>query len=43
MESVALAQIIPSVVQVGSKMLCYGNLSTQNGHSVCKPLAVANP
>lgn len=42
-ESLALAQILPSVVQVGSKMLSYGNLSTQNSHSVCKPLDVADP
>lgn len=41
MESVALAQIPPSVVQVGSKMLWCGRLSTQNARSVCKPLAAA--
>lgn len=43
MESVALAQILPSVVQVESKMLWHGRLSTQNGQSICKPLAVAEP
>lgn len=43
MESVALTQILHSVVQVGSKVLWCGSLFTQNCHSVCKPLAVEDP
>lgn len=32
----------PFVVQVELKMHWYGNLSAQNGDSICKPLAVAD-